>query len=151
MATRFEDVPDHVVKMVNDIRKGSFPELSGAKIKVLYDTKKRTSGGKLVLGRMQKTNDLIKTLTVEDSGDTEGYDYLMMIDKACFENVENIDKTRILRRLLQHCDVDLDSNNPYKIRNFEIEEWYDEMEYNKEDPRWMERCLSITESVYESE
>jgi hypothetical protein len=152
MATRFEDVPDHVVKMVNDIRKGSFPELSGAKIKVLYDTKKRTSGGKLVLGRMQKTNDLLRHLTVDEANTEDGYDYIMYLCKAAFENIDDIDQVRIIRHELQHCNVDLDSNtNPYRIRDHELNDFYDEVEYNAVDPRWAERCATVAESIYESE
>jgi hypothetical protein len=150
--SRFEDAPDQVVELMNKIRQGNFPELRSAKIKVLFDTKKRKSGGKLVLGRMQKTNDLLRHLTIEESNDEEGYDYILYIDKACFENIDEIDQIRLIRRFLRNCDVDIESDSsPYKIKSFEVEDWYDEMEFNSSDPRWMERCLSVAESVYEAE
>lgn len=143
---RFEDAPEQVVALVNKIRTETFRQLNSAKIKVLYDTKKRMSGGKLVLGRMQKTNDLIKCLVMSET--ESDIDYILCLDKACFENVEEADRIRLIRRVLQHCDVDFESNNPYKLRQFEIEEWFDEMEYNKDDPRWAERCTAVAESIY---
>ena len=146
---RFEDVTENVMELVNEVRKEVFSELRSAKIKVLYDTKKRLGGGKMVLGRMQRTNDLLKHLTVEESGDEEGYDYILYLDKAVFENVEKPDQVRLIRHELQHCVVDLDANtNPYKIRGHEISDFYDEIEYNKEDPRWAERCVEVGLSVY---
>lgn len=150
--SRFEDASDHVVELMNKIIEGSFPELRSAKIKVLYDTKKRKSGGKLVLGRMQKTNDLLRHLTVEEANDTEGYDYILYLDKACFENVEEIDKVRLIRHELCHCLVDMESvTTPYKLQDHEISDFYSEIEFNSTDPKWGERCAAIAESVYEAE
>lgn len=152
MPIRFEDVPDNVVEQMNRIKRDVFPELSGARIKVLYDLKKRMSGGKIVLGRMQKTNDLLRHLTIDDANNEEGFDYIMYIDKTAFENIEESDRIRLIRHELQHCEVDLDSNsNPYKIRDHEISDFYDEIEYNKDDPRWAERCVAVAESIYESD
>jgi hypothetical protein len=152
MSSRFEDAPDQVVELMNKIRQGNFPELRSAKIKVLFDTKKRKSGGKLVLGRMQKTNDLLRHLTIDESGDEEGYDYILYIDKACFENIDEIDQVRIIRHELCHCDVDIESNNsPYKIKDHQISDFYSEIDFNSVDPRWAERCAAVAESVYEAE
>jgi len=146
---RFEDVTDDVIELLSEVRNEAFPELRNAKIKVLFDTKKRKLGGDLVIGRMTKTNDLIRHLTSEESGEPTGYDYIMYVDKAAYENVEKVDKVRILRHELQHCDVDLDSNtNPYKLRPHEISDFHDEIEFNRDDPRWAERVAAVAESVY---
>lgn len=150
--SRFEDAPDQVVELMNRIRKEVFPELRSAKIKVLYDTKKRKSGGKLVLGRMQKTNDLLRHLTVEEANDESGYDYILYLDKACFENVEELDRVRLIRHELCHCEVDIESeSNPYKLKDHEISDFYSEIDFNKDDSRWGERCAIVAESVYEAE
>jgi hypothetical protein len=150
--SRFEDVTQEVDDFVKTVRKEYFRELASANIKILYDTKKRNSGGKMVLGRMQKTNDLLRHLTVEDSNDTEGYDYIMYLDKAVFENVEDEDKVRLIRHEFQHCEVDMDANsNPYKLRGHELEDFYDEIELNRDDARWAERCVEVGLSVYDME
>jgi len=150
--SRFEDASKETVDFVNVVRKEVFPELASANIKVLYDIKKRTSGGKMVLGRMQKTNDLLRHLTIEDAKDEEGFDYILYIDKAVYDNVDEEDKVRLVRHELQHCDVDLDSNtNPYKLRGHEISDFYDEIEFNKNDPRWLQRCATVGLSIYEED
>ena len=59
---------------------------------------------------MQKTNDLLRHLTIEDSNDESGYDYIMYLDKAVFENVEDADKVRLIRHELQHCEVDMEAS-----------------------------------------
>jgi predicted metallopeptidase len=150
--SRFEDVTQEVDDFVKKVRKEYFGELASANIKVLYDTKKRTSGGKIVLGRMQKTNDLLRHLTVDDANDTEGYDYIMYLCKAAFDNVDDEDKVRLIRHELQHCDVDMDANsNPYKLRGHELEDFYDEIELNRDDARWAERCVDVALSMYDME
>ena len=152
MSQRFEDASKETVDLVNVVRKEIFPELASANIKVLYDIKKRMSGGKMVLGRMQKTNDLLRHLTIEDAKDEEGFDYILYLCKAVYDNVDEGDRVRLIRHELQHCDVDLDSNtNPYKLRGHEISDFYDEIEYNKNDPRWAERCVAVAESIYEED
>lgn len=151
MSSRFEEAPEWVYEMVNEVRKDKFQSLGSAAIKVLYDTKKRKSGGNYVIGRMQKANDLVKRLTADDVESPEGVDYIMYLDKAVFENIEDIDRQRIIQHELFHCDVNLDADNPYKLRGHEIETFYDEIEANKDDPRWKERCVTIASSIYDED
>ena len=149
---RFQDVGDEVLTLVDEVKKNVFDSLRSAKIKVLFDTKKRLSGGNLVLGRMQKTSDLLRHLTSDEAMTDEGYDYIMYICKVTYDNVDFEDKVRLIRRQLSKCEVDMDSNtSPYKLRGFETEDFYDEIEYNKEEPRWYDRCTEITESIYETD
>lgn len=147
--SRFEDVPEWVNEMLVKIRNENFTSLASARIKVLYDIKKRMSGGKLVLGRIQSTNDLIRHLTSEEAGFEDGYHYIMYLDKACFENIEDVDKTRIMRHELRHCFIS--ENGKYQIVPHEIEDFYEEIEYNQDDPRWKERCVAVAENLYEEE
>jgi len=152
MTIRFEDAPDNVVNLMNKIIDDGFPELGRAVIKVLYDTKKRASGGKIVLGRIQKSNDLIKHLTIEETRITDGIDYILYIDKNVFENIEEKDRVRLIRHELQHCNVDFDARNtPYSLRDHEISDFYQEIELNSDDPRWAERCAAVAESIYDRE
>jgi hypothetical protein len=53
--------------------------------------------------------------------------------------------------VLCYTDVDFDKPNPYNTRDAEIKTFYEEIEYNKDDPRWMERVEAIAISIYESE
>lgn len=149
---RFEEADQHTIDFVNQIiTDDSFINLNGAKIKILFDQKKRKSGSKYVLGRMQKANDLIRTLTREDDTAEEGYDYILYLDMAVWESIDDADKKRLVRHELCHCDVDFDKSNPYAIKDHEITDFYSEIEYNRDDPRWAERLVTIAESIYEDE
>jgi len=146
--SRFTDVDPDTKKMINEIISKDFSHLTQAKIKMVFDQKKRKSGGRYQLGKMQKSNDLIRYLTSHEALDPEGFDYLMFIDENVFEVLEQMDKVRLIRHLLQYADIDFEAEKPYKIRKEEVITWYDELEYNKDDPKWFERLEVIAESIY---
>ncbi|CAN2040145.1 putative phage metallopeptidase domain-containing protein [Candidatus Magnetomoraceae bacterium gMMP-15] len=148
---RFINIDEGTQAVVKEVIQGDFSHLVQAKIKVLFDTRKRKSIGKYVLGKLQKTNDLLRHLTSVETGDAEGYDYLLYLDERVFESIDRIDKIRLIRHLLQYADIDYEADIPYKIRKEEVVTWYDELEFNKEDPRWYERLETIAESLYNSE
>jgi len=148
---RFTDVDTDTKKMINEIISKDFSHLTQAKIKMIFDQKKRKTGGRYQLGKMQKSNDLIRYLTSREALDPEGFDYLMFIDENVFEALEQMDKVRLVRHLLQYADIDFEAEKPYKIRKEEVITWYDELEYNKDDPKWFERLEVIAESIYNQE
>jgi hypothetical protein len=148
--SRFEDVSQDVKDMVRAVRAEHFPELRNAEILVLFDRKKRMSGGALVLGRIQKSNDLIKKLT--DETVDEGYDYIMYLDKKMWEVSADIDRERVIRHEFRHCFVDLDSRGtPYKLLGHTIEDFYEEVELNSDDQRWRMRLGEVTYAAYDME
>jgi hypothetical protein len=150
MGLRYEDVTDEVQEMVRDVRARHFPELRNAKIKVLFDVKKRRSGGRITLGRIMKTNDLLRHLTIDRVDPVEGFDYIITLDRTCWEAIERIDQERIIRHELRHAYFDIDSEeNPYKLVDHSILDFYEEVEANKDDPRWGERVSTLTEAIYE--
>jgi len=149
---RFEDVTENVNMLVRNVKDRWFPELANAKIKVLFDLKKRTSGGRMVLGRIQKTNDLLRHLTTEESDSEEGFDYLMYLDKIVFENIEDEDRIRLVRHELRHTLYDPEARGtPYKIQGHDIEDFEEEIRLNAEDMGWANRCATIGLSLYEQE
>lgn len=151
---RFEDVDQYTVDMVYQVINDNpeFISLTGAKIKVLFDQKKKMSNGKIVLGRIQKANDLIRSLTIAPTNDLEnGYDYILYLDFAVWESIDDQDKKRIIYHELNHCSVDFDKQNPYGIKDHEINGFYSEIEYNKDDTRWLERLSTVAESIYEKD
>jgi len=148
---RFTDVDRDTETLVAEIIKKDFSHLVQAKIKIIFDIKKRKTMGQYVLGKLQKTNALIKYLTANESSDGTGFDYLLFIDETVFEAVDQKDKIRLIRHLLQYADIDYESDNPFKTRKEEVITWFDEIEFNIEDPRWYERLQTIAESIYEAE
>ena len=81
MGLRYDEVNEHVLDLLKEVRSQDFPELVNAKIKVLFDLKKRKSGGMIVLARIIKTNDLMRHLTRNAVDVNEGYDYIITLDK----------------------------------------------------------------------
>jgi len=150
MGLRYEEVNEDVLSLLREVRGEYFPELKNAKIKALFDIKKRKSGGMLVLARIMKTNDLLRHLTIDEAEAIEGYDYIIALDKTCWENIIRYDKVRILRHELRHAYFDIESeDNPYRLQNHSISDFYEEVEFNKDDPRWRERLAAVVEDIYE--
>jgi predicted metallopeptidase len=151
MALRYEDVTDTVMEMFRRVKSQYFPELKNAKIKVLFDLKKRKSGGQVVIGRIVKANDLIRHLTKNGNAE-EGYDFIITLDKKCWDHISDEDRVKILRHEMRHTSYDLESeDNPYKLVDHSILDFYEEVEMNQSDPRWRERVAILTEDIYEQE
>ena len=151
MALRYEDVTGTVMEMFRRVKSQHFPELKNAKIKVLFDLKKRKSVGRVVIGRIVKANDLIRHLTKNGNAE-EGYDFIITLDKKCWDHITDEDRVKILRHELRHTSYDLESeDNPYKLVDHSILDFYEEVEMNQSDPRWRERVAILTEDIYEQE
>ena len=152
MGLRYEEVNDEAVSMLKEVKAQHFPELKNAKIKMLFDLKKRKSGGMMVLARIMKTNDLLRHLTIDEAGAVEGYDYIITLDKLCWQNVTKSDKERLIRHELRHTVFDLEAEtSPYKLQDHTIMDFYEEIEYNKDDPRWRERLSTLVSDIYEQQ
>ena len=150
MGLRYEEVTEEVEGLLREVRAKYFPELKNAKIITLFDVKKRISGGRVVLGRIMKTNDLLRHLTKDEAVAIEGYDYIITLDKEGWNAIGDADRVRVLRHELRHAYYDIDSDsNPYKLLDHSITDFYEEVELNKDDPRWRERVAAIVEDIYE--
>jgi len=146
--SKFEDVPENVEQMMNEIIKDSFPTLLNAKIKMLFLMNKKTSGGNMILGTMNKATPRENYLTSTDTRD-DGVNYIMMLDGNVFPSLDVEDQKRVIRHELNHAHIDLEAKDPYKIVGHEIEDFFKEVEYNKEEPRWKDRVFAIAEQIYE--
>ena len=150
MGLRYEEVTEEVGRMLGQVEAEYFPELKNAKIITLFDLKKRTSGGRVVLGRIMRTNDLLRHLTKDEAVAVEGYDYIITLDKQGWNAIADQDRVRLLRHELRHTYYDIDSEtNPYRLLDHSISDFYEEVELNKDDPRWRERVASLVADMYE--
>jgi hypothetical protein len=150
MGLRYEEVTEEVNKLFREVQAKYFPELKNAKIITLFDVKKRSAGGRVVLGRIMKTNDLLRHLTKDEAVAIEGYDYIITLDKEGWNAIADGDRVRLLRHELRHTHYDIDSeSNPYRLLDHSITDFYEEVELNKDDPRWRERVATIVEDIYE--
>lgn len=148
---RYEEVTEQENVLFREVRNEFFQELTGAKIKLLFDNKKKKSGEKYVLARIQKPNELTRYFTIDEADDDEGFDYIIFLDHLLWYNINDTDRKRLLRHELQHTNVDIDSNNPWKVRGHTVEDFYEEIERNSDDPRWGERLAFLLEDLYERE
>ncbi len=152
MGLRYEEVTPMVLTLLKQVKTKDFAELKNAKIKALFDLKKRKSGRRIVLGRIMKTNDLIRHLTRDEVEIIEGFDYILTLDKKCWDNISDEDRIRILRHELRHAFYDIEAEkDPYKLMTHSISDFYEEVELNQNDPRWRERVAILTEDIYEQE
>ena len=146
---RFEDADDSVLNTLEKIRNERFPELVNAKVKCLFDLKKRKSDGKLVLAHIQRSNDLIKKLTVEEARGDEGFHYVLYVDKVAWGAIQQIDRERLISHELRHCAVDHDSlKNQYKLSGHDICDFLEEVQLNTADPGWAIRVATVAEDIY---
>lgn len=151
MPLRFEDVTTDVKDLAREIISEYFPELRNTKINYLFDLKKRLSNGKLVLGKCQKTSEVIRHLTIDEAHDEDGFVYIIYLDKCAWSNIEREDKVRLLRHELRHVLLDPEAKNPYKIAPHDIEDFAEEVELNRDDVRWAERVANLAEQIYEQQ
>ncbi len=152
MGLRYEEVTSEVAKMLHRVLADHFGELKNAKIVALFDLKKRMSGGQIVLGHIMKTNHLIRHLTKEEAGSAEGYDYIITIDKKGWDVLDEKDKVRLLRHELRHTFYDIDSeDNPYKLVDHTVNDFYEEIELNKDDPKWRQKAATLVTDLYAQE
>lgn len=148
--SRFEEPTQEAEEILNEVIEENFPILEGAAIKVLFDSKKKKSGGKYEIARIQKCNELMRHLSA-DNIVPNGRDYIMYIDKNVWNEIPRADKKRLMFHELCHTDVDFEKNDPYKIRSHSIEGFHEEMDYNSDDPKWGERLAQVAESIYEKD
>jgi hypothetical protein len=152
MGLRYEEVTDDVTRILKEVQTKHFPELKNAKIITLFDLKKRTSGGRVVLGRIMKTNDLLRHLTKDEAIAIDGVDYIVTLDKQGWDAIQEEDRIRVLRHELRHTYYDIESeDNPYRLLDHSITDFYEEVELNKDDPRWRERVATVVSDIYEQQ
>lgn len=146
---RYEPAVEETLNILREVIDNKFASLTQAVITVLMDTKKRKSGGNLVLAKLQKTNEVQRYLTMDDDN-PDGVDYFLFIDKLIFTNVEDEDKKRILYKALLHADVNFEKTIPYGIKSLTNDDFHREQEASG-DPQWEARVLTIGESLYDEE
>ena len=148
---RFADVDQEVLDVINQVREEYFRSLAGSEINILFDQKKRMSGGKLVLGRMKKCNELERHLSKDAVGNGEGYDYIMYLDELAWDMADEDQRVKLVRHELRHCDVDIDAASPYKIKGHDIEDFEEEIRLNQDNPGWANQLAELVALEYAEE
>jgi len=147
--SRYKDAEKKLKTRTNKIKKDHFPNLANVEIKVLLDTKKKMSGGKIRMAEIKPTDEMIRFLTKEQTKNLNGYDYIMIVDEKLFANFEKQDTKRVLFHELKHCFID--DKGKCKTIPHDFEGFYDEIEYNKDDPEWKNRMTEVLIELHREE
>jgi hypothetical protein len=145
---RYEDVGDDVLQVFFDVMEERFPQYQYLNFKLVYDLKKRVKGGKVTLASIELASAKIKYFS-QDEKAAEGYDYVLFLDKKAWELSQPADKKRLISHELRH--VLIDENGSPKIVGHEIEDFYEEIILNKDDPEWTRKLVRLVSDVYDQE
>jgi len=148
MSSRFEEATTDVMDKVQQVIRNKFPQLNGCHIEVVMDTKKRKSGGKFVLVKLDKTSPILRHISATNAN-PEGVDYILYLDKTVYVEMSDTDKERIIAHGLYHADTDFEKEVPYGIRKPTVQTFYEEIADNQDDARWAERLDIMAEGIYE--
>ena len=152
MAIRYDEATDDVRSLLDKVIADYFNELRNARIVALFDSKKRMSGGQLILSSIMKPNELLRHFTKAEAGSDDGYDYVITLDKKGWDVLTDQDRVRLLRHELRHTFYDIEAeDNPYKLVDHSVSDFYEEIELNKEDPKWRQRVTTVVGDIYEQE
>lgn len=142
---RYEDVTEDEYEVLKDVKTNYFSELASANIKMVFDTKKKKSGGKIVLAKIKKPSEVEKFLCTDD------IDYIMFLDQNAWILADSEDKIRLVRHELRHTDVDLDAAKPFKLRGHTVEDFYREIDFNRDKPRWADELALLVDMKYDED
>jgi len=145
---RYEDGDDALLTVFFDVMENRFPHLQYLNFKLVYDFKKRIKAGKTILANIELASPKIKYFS-QDEKAAEGYDYILFIDKKAWELSNDKDKKRLISHELRH--VFIDERDKPKLIGHEIEDFYQEMKLNEDDPEWARNLVRLITDVYDQE
>lgn len=148
MGLRYEEADDSLVEVFIDVLGKRFPYYQNLSFKLLYDNKKKVSKGNIVLASTELTSDKIKFFS-KDNVQVEGYDYIVTVDKKAWEVAADADKIRLISHELSH--VFVDEKGKCKLLGHELEDFYKEIEYNRDDPKWGIKLAQLVDDMYSQE
>jgi len=145
---RYEEADENLVEVFLEILEDRFPGLAYLKYKLVFDTKKKVSKGRMVLADIALASERIKFFTKDDVA-VDGYDYILTANKKAWDLASEEDKRRIISHEMRH--VFVDEKSAPKLVGHEIEDFYQEIKLNQDDPEWSRKLGRLVLDVYEQE
>jgi len=132
---RYYEADQAVYEMTETTIYDRFPNLRGASVKVLMDTKPKVDKltQRMTFASIKLANEVEKFLS-KDGHNLGGTDYIMFINDLVWELANAKDKGRIISHELCHTFIDEKGN--YKIIKHDIEDFHAEIRINEDDPMW---------------
>lgn len=145
---RYEEADESLTEVFLNVLEKNFPFYQNFKFKLLFDLKKRVSQGKLVLASIELPGPKLKFFS-RDKIAAEGYDFIIIVDRKAWELSGEQVRTKIIRHELRH--VEISEDGAVKLVGHEIEDFYAEIEANKDDPEWRRKLVVLVSDIYEQE
>lgn len=146
---RYEDANESLVEVYLKIAEERFPNTcANLNIKLMFDTKRRVSRGKLTLASVEIASEKIKYFT-KNEVELDGVDYILIVDKKAWELANEKDKARLVSHELRH--VFVDETGKRKLLPHDIEDFAAEVKLNVDDPAWGNNLVTLVVDVYEQE
>jgi len=144
---RYYDADREVYEILNELIETRFNNLRNTTFKIFMDRKPKIDKllRKIVFAYVKLPNEVERYLTEEIAGN--GIDYFIFINELVWSLASDKDKKRILSHELRHCFID-DKGN-YKIIKHDIEDFYEELKLNEDDPMWAQSLGTIALTKYE--
>lgn len=146
--SRYLDASANLEEVFNEVLTKDFPGLFGINFKLIFDTKKRMSKGKLTLASVELVTEKLKFFTT-DGNNADGYDYLIIVDSVAWEYASDGDKKRLLSHELNH--VFIDEKGKLKVVGHDVEDFAKEIKKNIENPGWAGDLATLILAIYEQE
>jgi hypothetical protein len=148
--SRFEEAVTEVTEKVQYVVRNKFPSLNGCNIEVVMDTKKRKSGGRFQLVKLDKASPILRHISATNTN-PDGVDYILYLDQTVYNEMSETDRERIIAHGLYHADTDFEKEIPYGVRKPTVQTFYEEIADNQDDARWAERLDLMAEGIYDRE
>ncbi len=145
---RYEDANESLVELYLKVAEERFQTIANLNIKLMFDTKRRVSMGKLRLATVEIANEKIKYFTRNEI-ELEGVDYIVIVDKKAWELASEKDRIRLISHELRH--VFVDETGKHKLLPHDIEDFASEVKLNIDDPDWANKLATLVVDVYEQE
>jgi len=145
---RYEDGDENLVQVFLEVMEDRFPQYQYLNFKLVYDLKKRIKSGKITLASIELASPKIKYFS-QDEKAAEGYDYILFVDQKAWALANDADKKRLISHELRHVFVD-EKDKP-KLVGHEIEDFYQEIKLNEDDPEWGRKLVRLVTDVYDQE
>lgn len=115
MKTRYVNSTPAITDQLEQMIQTKFPDLNSARIKILLDTKKKSSKKKLRLAEIKTTDELNRYFSMSKETGFEGYDFILIIDQLLALNAERKDLRRVRFHELYHAGFD--DNVEFLVKN----------------------------------
>lgn len=143
---RYAECNEELVQVFLSTLESDFPGLAFLNFKLVFDTKKRVKKGKIVLADIELASAKLKFFSADEQA-SEGYDYVIFVDRICWEYANDTQKKKLISRQLAHVFVD-EKGKP-KLINFDVEDFFTEIQKNVDDPEWNLTLSQLTSDLYE--